>query len=37
MEAYYDVKVPGSFGGIDALYRLMKQREENVTRKQVTD
>ena len=37
MEAYYDVKEPGSYGGIDALYRLMKQRGENVTRKQVVD
>ena len=32
MEAYYDVKAPGSYGGIGALYRLMKQRAENVTR-----
>ena len=37
MEAYYDVKAPGSYGGIDALYRLMKQRGENVTRKQVAN
>ena len=37
MEAYYDAKAPGSYGGIDALYRLMKQREENFTRKQVAD
>ena len=26
MEAYYDMKTPGSYGGIDALYRLVKQR-----------
>ena len=37
MEVYYDVKEPGSYGGIDALYHLMKQRGENVTRKQVAD
>ena len=37
MEAYYDVKAPGSYEGIDALYRLMKQRGEKVTRKQVAD
>ena len=37
MEAYYDAKAPGSYGGIDALYRLLKQRGENVTRKQVVD
>ena len=37
MEAYYDVKAPGNYGGIDALYRLMKQKRENVTRKQVID
>ena len=32
MEAYNDVKAPGSNRGINALHRLMKQREENVTR-----
>ena len=37
MEVYYEVKAPGSYGGIDSLYRLMKQRGENVTRKQVAD
>ena len=37
MEAYYDVKASGSYGEIDALYRLMKQKGENVTRKQVAD
>ena len=37
MEAYYNPKEPGSYGGIDALYRLMKQKGENVTRKQVVD
>ena len=37
MEAYYDAKAPGSYRGIDALYRLMKQIGENVTRKQVVD
>ena len=33
MEAYNDVKAPGNYGGIKALYRLLKQRGENVTRK----
>ena len=28
MEVYYEVKAPGSYGGIDSLYRLMKQREK---------
>ena len=37
MEVYYEVKAPGSYGGIDSLYRLIKQRGENVTRKQVAD
>ena len=37
MEAYYDAKAPVSYGGIDALYRLMKPRGVNVTRKQVVD
>ena len=37
MEAYFDVKAPGSYGGIDALYRLMKQKGENITRKQVVN
>ena len=26
VEAYYDVKAPGNYGGIDAVFRLMKQR-----------
>ena len=37
MEAYYNVKAPVSYGVIDAFYRLMKQREKNVTRKQVAN
>ena len=37
MEAYFDVKAPGSYGGIDALYRLMKHKGENITRKQVVN
>ena len=37
MEAYFDMKAPGSYRGIDALYRLMKQKGENVTIKQVVD
>ena len=37
MEAYFDVKAPSSYGGIDALYRLMKQKGENITRKQVVN
>ena len=37
MEVYYEVKAPSCYGGIDSLYRLMKQRGENVMRKQVAD
>ena len=35
--AYFDVKVPGSYEGIDVLYRLKKQKGENVMRKQVVN
>jgi hypothetical protein len=37
MEDYYDVRSPGSYGGIQALYRLMKRNKRNVTIKQVRD
>jgi hypothetical protein len=37
MEVYYDLNQPGSYGGIDALYRLMRSKDSKVTRKQVTD
>ena len=37
MEAYYDMKAPSSYGGIDALYRLMKQRGANAMRKQLVN
>jgi transposase InsO family protein len=35
MEAYYDVREPGSYGGINALYRLMRGKQNKVTLKQV--
>ena len=35
MEAYFDVREPGSYGGIDSLYRTMKRKGEPVTYKQV--
>ena len=34
MEAYFNVRSPGSYGGVQALYRLMKGKK---TRKQVVD
>ncbi len=37
MEAYYDLSQPGSYGGAEALYRLMKSRDNKMTRKQVTN
>jgi hypothetical protein len=37
MEAYFNVREPGSYGGIGSLYRLMKQKKHNVTHKQVTN
>jgi hypothetical protein len=37
MEAYFDVREPGSYGGIKSLYRLMKQKKQNVTHKQVVN
>jgi hypothetical protein len=27
MEAYYNVREPGSYGGVDALYRLMRTKK----------
>lgn len=37
MEAYYDVREPGSYGGINALYRLMRGKQNKVTLKQVRE
>mgnify|MGYP002144364721 CR=1 FL=1 len=37
MEAYYDVREPGSYGGINALRRLMKLKGNNVTTKNIID
>jgi hypothetical protein len=37
MEAYYDVREPGSFGGVNALYRLMKSKGSRATKKQIVD
>lgn len=37
MEAYYDVSEPGSYGGIHALYRLMRKKGSKVTLKQVKE
>ncbi len=37
MEAYYDVREPGSYGGVNALHRLMKLKERNVTKKQIIE
>ena len=34
MEAYYDVREPGSYGGVDSLYKTMKRKGEPVTYKQ---
>ena len=34
MEAYFNVRSPGSYGGVQALYRLMEGKK---TRKQVAD
>jgi hypothetical protein len=34
MEEYFSVAAPGSFGGVQALYRLMKQRNNKVSVKQ---
>lgn len=35
MEAYYDVREPDSFGGINTLYRLMCNKQNKVTLEQV--
>jgi len=35
MEAYYDVRTPGSFGGVNALYRTMKNK--GIKRKDVAE
>jgi len=37
MEAYYNVREPGSFGGVNALHSLMKLKGNQVTKKQVVD
>jgi transposase InsO family protein len=37
MESYYDVREPGSYGGVNALYRLMKLKGRRVTEKQVRE
>ena len=37
MDAYYDVRSPGSYGGVDALYRLMKHNKHKATRKQTVE
>ena len=37
MEAYFDAKAPGSYGGVDSLYKLMKERGHKVTKKQVKE
>ena len=34
MEAYFNIRLPGSYGGVQALYRLMKGK---ATKKQVVD
>jgi hypothetical protein len=37
MEAYYEVGEPGSYGGVEALYRLMKEKGQPVTRRQAAE
>jgi transposase InsO family protein len=37
MEAYYDVRTPGSYGGVNALYRTMKSKDKSITKKQIVD
>ena len=37
MEDYYSVREPGSYGGVNALRRLMRAKGERVTQKQTTD
>ena len=37
MEDYYSVREPGSYGGVNALRRLMRAKGERVTQKQATD
>ena len=37
MEAYFDVREPGSYGGVDSLYRTMKRKGRPVTYKQVAN
>ena len=34
MEAYYDVREPGSYGGVDSQYKTMKRKGEPITYKQ---
>ena len=37
-EKYYDLEKQGSLGGVDALYRAVKEdRRQNVTRKQIRE
>ena len=37
-EKYYDLEKQGSLGGVDALYRAVKEdRRHNVTRKQIRE
>ena len=35
MEAYFDVHEPGSYGGFDALRRMMQRKKEQITSKQI--
>ena len=37
MEDYYSVREPVSYGGVNALRRLMKAKRKRVTYKQVID
>ena len=35
MDLYYDIKEPRSYGGVDALYRLVNNKGQKTTRKHV--
>ena len=35
MEIYYDIKQPGSYGGMNALYRFVKQKDPKMACKDV--
>lgn len=37
MEAYFDVSEPGSYGGVQALYRLLREKNVKITLKQVRE